>query len=51
VLDPRKRSLCSFSSRRASPVAGPGEFAALVTAPVHKSVINDGGIPFVGHTE
>ena len=28
-----------------------GEFAALVTAPVHKGVINDGGIPFVGHTE
>jgi 4-hydroxythreonine-4-phosphate dehydrogenase len=28
-----------------------GEFAALVTAPVHKGVINDAGIPFVGHTE
>jgi 4-hydroxythreonine-4-phosphate dehydrogenase len=28
-----------------------GEFAALVTAPVHKGVINDGGIPFIGHTE
>jgi 4-hydroxythreonine-4-phosphate dehydrogenase len=28
-----------------------GEFAALVTAPVHKGVINDGGIQFVGHTE
>jgi 4-hydroxythreonine-4-phosphate dehydrogenase len=28
-----------------------GEFAALTTAPVHKGVINDGGIPFVGHTE
>ncbi|HET7200517.1 MAG TPA: 4-hydroxythreonine-4-phosphate dehydrogenase PdxA [Burkholderiales bacterium] len=28
-----------------------GEFAALVTAPVHKGVINDDGIPFVGHTE
>ena len=28
-----------------------GEFAALVTAPVHKGVINDGEIPFVGHTE
>lgn len=28
-----------------------GEFAALVTAPVHKGVINDGGLPFVGHTE
>ena len=28
-----------------------GEFAAVVTAPVHKGVINDGGIAFVGHTE
>jgi 4-hydroxythreonine-4-phosphate dehydrogenase len=28
-----------------------GEFAAMVTAPVHKSVINDAGIPFTGHTE
>ena len=27
------------------------EFAAMVTAPVHKSVINDAGIPFTGHTE
>ena len=28
-----------------------GEFAAMVTAPVQKSVINDAGIPFTGHTE
>jgi len=28
-----------------------GTFAALVTGPVHKGVINDGGIPFTGHTE
>jgi 4-hydroxythreonine-4-phosphate dehydrogenase len=27
------------------------EFAAMVTAPVHKSVLNDAGIPFTGHTE
>ncbi|MES2674129.1 MAG: 4-hydroxythreonine-4-phosphate dehydrogenase PdxA [Pseudomonadota bacterium] len=27
------------------------QFAALVTGPVHKSVINDAGIPFSGHTE
>jgi 4-hydroxythreonine-4-phosphate dehydrogenase len=27
------------------------EFAAMVTAPVHKSVINDAGVPFSGHTE
>ncbi len=28
-----------------------GEFAAMVTAPVQKSVINEAGIPFTGHTE
>ena len=28
-----------------------GEFDAIVTAPVHKGVINDAGVPFRGHTE
>lgn len=28
-----------------------GEFSGLVTAPLQKSVINDAGIPFTGHTE
>lgn len=28
-----------------------GVFTAMVTAPVHKGVINDAGIPFSGHTE
>lgn len=28
-----------------------GTFDAMVTAPVHKGVINDGGTPFTGHTE
>ncbi len=28
-----------------------GEFAAMVTAPVHKGIINEAGIPFSGHTE
>lgn len=28
-----------------------GRFAGLVTAPVHKGVINDAGFPFTGHTE
>jgi 4-hydroxythreonine-4-phosphate dehydrogenase len=27
------------------------EFAAMVTAPIQKSVINDGGVTFTGHTE
>ncbi|NOT16636.1 MAG: 4-hydroxythreonine-4-phosphate dehydrogenase PdxA [Sulfuriferula sp.] len=28
-----------------------GEFAGMVTAPVHKAIINQAGIPFTGHTE
>ena len=28
-----------------------GDFAAVVTAPVHKGVINDAGVSFSGHTE
>lgn len=27
------------------------KFSAMVTAPVHKGVINDAGVPFTGHTE
>jgi 4-hydroxythreonine-4-phosphate dehydrogenase len=27
------------------------EFDAMVTAPVHKGIINDAGVPFTGHTE
>jgi len=36
---------------RASDACATGEFAALVTAPVQKSVLADAGIPFSGHTE
>jgi len=28
-----------------------GEYAALVTGPLHKGIINDAGVPFTGHTE
>lgn len=28
-----------------------GEFSGMVTAPVHKAIINDAGISFTGHTE
>ena len=28
-----------------------GEFSGMVTAPVHKGIINDAGVPFTGHTE
>ncbi len=28
-----------------------GDYAGLVTGPVHKGIINDAGLPFTGHTE
>jgi 4-hydroxythreonine-4-phosphate dehydrogenase len=37
--------------RRATEGCLSGEFAAMVTAPVHKGIINDAGIGFSGHTE
>ena len=37
--------------RRAGQGCLTGEFAAVVTGPVHKGVINDAGISFSGHTE
>jgi len=36
---------------RAIEGARSGEFDAIVTAPVHKGIINDAGVPFTGHTE
>jgi 4-hydroxythreonine-4-phosphate dehydrogenase len=36
---------------RAIAGAASAEFAGIVTAPVQKSVINDSGVPFTGHTE
>ena len=37
--------------RRAVSACLDGQFAGLVTAPLQKSVINDAGVPFSGHTE
>jgi 4-hydroxythreonine-4-phosphate dehydrogenase len=37
--------------RRAAQGCESGEFGGMVTAPVHKGVINEAGIPFTGHTE
>jgi len=37
--------------RRAVQGCQTGEFSGIVTAPVHKGIINDAGIPFTGHTE
>jgi len=33
------------------PAGTPARYAAMVTAPVQKSTINDAGVPFTGHTE
>lgn len=37
--------------RRAVQGCQSGEFSGMVTAPVHKGIINDAGIAFTGHTE
>ncbi len=37
--------------RRATTGCLSGEFAALVTGPLHKGIINEAGVPFTGHTE
>lgn len=39
------------SLERAAHGALQGEFDAIVTAPAQKSIINDAGVPFSGHTE
>ena len=50
-LDARNAPWVVAMLARAADGAGSGEFDAIVTAPVHKGVINDAGIPFTGHTE
>ena len=50
-LDPRNGAYVIALLRRALTGCENGEFAAMVTAPVHKAIINDAGIPFTGHTE
>jgi 4-hydroxythreonine-4-phosphate dehydrogenase len=50
-LDPANARYVLDLLDRATDGASAGEFAAIVTAPVHKGVINDSGVPFTGHTE
>jgi 4-hydroxythreonine-4-phosphate dehydrogenase len=50
-LDPDNAPYVLGTLRRAVQGCLAGEFAGLVTAPVHKGVINDAGVPFTGHTE
>lgn len=51
ALDPRNAPYVIALLDRAIAGCKTGQFAAMVTAPVHKGAINDGGIHFVGHTE
>lgn len=51
VLDPANGAYVLSLLDRALAGCRTGEFAAMVTAPVHKGVINQAGVPFTGHTE
>ncbi|MEO8306305.1 MAG: 4-hydroxythreonine-4-phosphate dehydrogenase PdxA [Betaproteobacteria bacterium] len=50
-LEPSNSASVVAMLARASDACATGMFAALVTAPVQKSVLMDAGIPFSGHTE
>lgn len=50
-LDPRNARYVLETLTRAVDGCLDGRYAAMVTAPVNKGVINDAGIPFTGHTE
>ncbi|WP_435234662.1 4-hydroxythreonine-4-phosphate dehydrogenase PdxA [Psychromonas sp. PT13] len=51
VLNKKNAQFVLDTLRFASQGCLSGEFSAVVTAPVHKGIINDAGIPFSGHTE
>jgi 4-hydroxythreonine-4-phosphate dehydrogenase len=50
-LDKRNAAYVVAILARAADGCIEGEFDAIVTAPVHKGIINDAGIAFSGHTE
>ncbi len=56
VIQPGKLNVANAATviatlERAAQGCLQGEFAAVVTGPVHKGIINDAGIDFSGHTE
>ncbi len=51
TLNPNNAGYVLTLLDRAASGCQSGEFTAMVTAPVHKGVINDAGIAFTGHTE
>ena len=50
-LDKRNAACVIATLARAADGCIEGEFDAIVTAPVHKGIINDAGVAFSGHTE
>jgi 4-hydroxythreonine-4-phosphate dehydrogenase len=50
-LDARNAACVIATLARAADGCLEGEFDAIVTAPVHKGIINDAGVAFSGHTE
>lgn len=50
-LNPANASYVLATLQRAGKGCLDGSFAGMITAPVHKGVINEAGIPFSGHTE
>lgn len=50
-LDPRNAEYVLETLRHATEGCLSGTYHGLVTGPVQKSVINDAGLPFTGHTE
>jgi len=51
VLDKRNAAYVLQTLDVAVDKCASGEFSAMVTAPLHKGIINDAGIAFTGHTE
>ena len=51
TLDTANASYVVNTLARAADLCMAGQFAAIVTGPVQKSVINEAGVPFSGHTE
>jgi 4-hydroxythreonine-4-phosphate dehydrogenase len=51
TLNPANAQYVLNLLNRASDACLQGEFDAMITAPVQKSLINSAGIPFTGHTE
>lgn len=50
-LNPANAAYVLETLTRAGQGCVDGDFAGMITAPVHKGVINQAGIPFSGHTE